>query len=152
MGAVFYLKDMKVKIKKLHPEAIIPTYATDGSGCFDIYSTSDGVVRHGQAQAFTTGIAFEIPKGYVMKIYSRSGHGFKNGIRLANGTGIIDSDYRGELLVKLHNDSQSFHFHVSEGMRIAQGIVVKADRVEFEEAEELSETDRGEGGFGSTGR
>ena len=105
----------------------------------------------GQSRQFRTGLAFEIPDGYVMLVYSRSGHGFKSGVRLANGTGIIDSDYRGPMLVRLHNDGQ-LPFNVRNGDRIAQCLLMPAPQVEIVQVEELSETDRGDGAFGSTGR
>ena len=86
-----------------------------------------------------------------MLVYSRSGHGFKYGVRLANCVGVIDSDYRGEVGVKLTADQTSEGFFVRNGDRIAQAMIVPVDRVEFEEVEKLSDTDRGTGGFGSTG-
>ena len=85
-----------------------------------------------------------------MMVYSRSGHGFKNGIRLANGTGVIDSDYRGEVMVKMHNDG-STALLVTAGERIAQAMIIPALQVELQVVDELSDTDRGSGGFGSTG-
>lgn len=80
---------MKLKVKRLTPNATIPTYATDGSACFDIYSTGTAEVSH--SQVFSTGLTFEIPKGYVMLVFSRSGHGFNKDVRLANCVGVIDS-------------------------------------------------------------
>lgn len=150
---------MKIKIKKLTPDAITPTYATDGSGCFDIYTISEGAtVNRGDAEKFSTGLAFEIPKGYVMLVYSRSGHGFNSQVRLSNCVGVIDSDFRGELQIKLHNDGlhplnhRGTELYVRKGDRIAQAMIIKVDQVEFEEVKHLSSTNRGEGGFGSTGR
>jgi dUTP pyrophosphatase len=141
----------KVKVKKLSSTAVLPVYATSGSACFDIATTSDSVdITPGTSAVLKTDLAFEIPPGHVMMVYSRSGHGFKNGIRLANCTGVIDSDYRGELMVKLHNDSKST-FSISRGDRIAQAMIVAVDQVLFETAEDLSDTERGSGGFGSTG-
>src|SRR5690606_29317518 len=101
-----------------------------------------------------TGLSFEIPEGHVMLIFSRSGHGFKNNIRLANCVGVIDADYRGEVMVKLTHDRRfgDFDFPVEPGDRIAQVMVIPFPRVTFEEVEELSSTERGEGGFGSTGQ
>lgn len=141
---------MKVKIKKLHPDAEIPEYATDGAACFDLRALESGVVSADYAATFRTGLAFEIPPGHVMRVYSRSGHGFKDGVRLANCVGVIDSDYRGEVMVRLHCDGLS-GIAVGKGDRIAQAIVERIERVEFEEVDELSETARGTGGFGSTG-
>ena len=143
---------MKVKVKKLYPAAILPTYATEGSACFDLYALTNGDADHGEPGTFRTGLAFEIPEGYVMKVYSRSGHGFKNDTRLANCVGIIDSDYRGELMVKLTCDKPGWGLAVSAGERIAQAMIEKVNQVQFEQVEELSETSRGQGGFGSTGK
>ncbi|HEI0612396.1 TPA: dUTP diphosphatase [Escherichia coli] len=137
-------------IKRLTPDAVIPAYASSGAACFDLVATSDGDVPPGCANVFDTGLAFEIPTGHVMMVYSRSGHGFKQGIRLSNGTGVIDSDYRGEVKVKLHNDSSSA-FRVNKGDRIAQAMIVELPTVKFMELNSLSSTERGTGGFGSTG-
>ena len=142
---------MKVKVKKLHPDAVIPKYATEGAACFDLHTLTSSVVYMTNSTAFPTGLSFEIPPGYVMLVYSRSGHGFKNGIRLSNCVGVIDSDYRGELIVKLHNDGNN-HMPITKGDRIAQAMVVPVHTVELEEVNELSDTERGEGGFGSTGK
>lgn len=141
---------MKVRIKKLHHDAIVPTYGTAGAACFDLYALGTGVVGDGMAEVFRTGLSFEIPHGYAMMIYSRSGHGFKHGVRLANCVGVIDSDYRGEVMVKLASDSVQF-MHVNARDRIAQAMIVPVDQVQFELADDLSDTARGEGGFGSTG-
>ncbi len=148
---------MKVNINKLHPRAITPTYATDGSACFDLYALmhNDKIcepVAHNYPVIFRTGIAFEIPAGWVMRIYSRSGHGFIRDTRLANCVGIIDSDYRGEVKVKLTNDSIDGLMAISHGDRIAQAEITPMYRAEFIEVDGLSETDRGTGGFGSTGK
>lgn len=141
---------MQIKTKRLTPEAKLPTYATDGSGCFDIYASEGGYVH--ESKAFSTGLSFEIPEGYVMLVFSRSGHGFKNDIRLANCVGVIDSDYRGELKVKLTNDNQQgWIFTVDRGDRIAQALVIPYEKVQFLEVDDLSETERGADGFGSTG-
>lgn len=142
---------MKVKIKKLHPNAVVPQYATAGAACFDLVCVNDVMITPGREHvALKTGLAFEIPEGYVMMVYSRSGHGFKNGIRLANGTGVIDSDYRGEVMVKMHNDGSSALL-VTAGERIAQAMIVPVPQVELELVEELSDTARGSSGMGSTG-
>ena len=139
---------MKIKVKKLSPKAKLPTYATEGSGAFDIYATNYASVM--PVGYFHTGLSFEIPKGYVMLLFSRSGHGFSKDIRLANCVGVIDSDYRGELKVKLTNDGVHLQSFV-EGDRIAQALILPIEQVSFEEVDELEDTDRGEGGFGSTG-
>jgi len=153
---------MKLRILKLHPNAKVPTYATDGAGCFDLYAaTVDGkqhigaTVTHGFPIVCGTGLAFEVPEGWVLEVHSRSGQGFNFDVRLANCEGQIDSDYRGEVMVKLtadfnHDDNAPTYF-VKPGDRIAQARLAPAPRVEFEVAEQLSLTERGAGGFGSTG-
>jgi dUTP pyrophosphatase len=147
---------MELKIIQLHPDAIVPLYATAGAACFDLHAVFDKPFTEAIAEPggpfvpIRTGLAFEIPAGWAMKVYSRSGHGFKHGIRLVNGTGIIDSDYRGEVMVGLHNDGGDF-VTIKHGDRIAQAMLVPVERVEFVLVDTLSETVRGVGGFGSTG-
>ncbi len=142
---------MKVNVKKLHPAASIPWNATAGAACFDLRTIEPGEVGPcGGTFQFRTGLAFEIPAGHVMLIFSRSGHGFKNRISLVNSVGVIDSDYRGEVQVKLRNDSP-FRFGFEPGDRIAQAMILPVPAVEMELTEELTETQRGAGGFGSTG-
>ena len=141
---------MKLKIKKLLSTAFTPTYGTEGAACFDLYADQQALIQPGQAKTIDTSLAFEVPEGWVMRLYGRSGRGFKPGIRLANTAGIVDSDYRGLVPVRLHNDSV-FTFIVNRGDRIAQAMLAPVPRIEFEEVDELSDTARGEGGFGSTG-
>ena len=141
---------IQLKIKRLSTDAIIPRYATAGAACFDLHSISADTVEPGMACEFRTGLAVEIPDGHVMLVYSRSGNGFKYGVRLANCTGIIDSDYRGEIIVKLRNDG-AVPLAVIRGDRIAQAMVLPVPSVELIETDELSTTERGAGGFGSTG-
>ena len=144
---------MNVKIKKLHMLAMRPTYGSPGAACFDLYAVLDNAVALYPASSavFSTGLAFEIPEGWCMKVYSRSGHGFKFDVSLANSVGVIDSDYRGEVKVKLRNNSSS-PFVVYPHERIAQAEIVPAWQHDFAVVGDLSETERGEGGFGSTGR
>ena len=147
---------MKLKLKKLHPDARVPTYGTDGAAAFDLKTTESATIAPRHAQVFGTGLAFELPPGHALFIFSRSGDGFKRGLRLANSVGIIDSDYRGEVKVALHNDSLTPRF-VDAGERVAQALVAQAlvlqvPEIEFEEVEELTDTERGAGGFGSTGK
>ena len=146
---------MQVRIMKLSPQAIVPTYAHNGDACFDIYALCDMEkpveVRPGGAVVIPTGLAFEVPAGHVLLVYSRSGHGFKSGVRLANCVGVIDSGYRGELQVALQNDGRA-RFKVAHGDRIAQGMIVPIPTVELVETSDfLSLTARGTGGLGSTG-
>ena len=141
---------MQVKIKKLHPEAVMPTYGSSGAACFDLYCVDAGYVI--DENTFRTGLAFEIPDGHVMLIFSRSGHGFKHDTRLANCVGVIDHDYRGEVIVKMRCDSATGSMFVKYGDRIAQAMIIPYPKVAFEWAAELSDTARGNGGFGSTGQ
>lgn len=140
-----------VKFKKTDARAQTPRYATDGSGAFDIAALDGADIPPMFAATIETGLAFEIPPGHAMLIYSRSGHGFKHGIRLSNCVGLIDSDYRAEIKVKLHNDGGE-PFFVEPGDRIAQAVIVPLPQTDFIEVAELSSTARGLGGFGSTGR
>lgn len=149
-----YAKSLITKVLKLDPEARLPKYATDGSGCFDIFAVmrEPTYIYYQAPKAISTGLAFEIPEGHVMLIFSRSGHGFKNATRLSNCVGVIDSDYRGELRVKITKDSEYAEtLTINHGDRIAQGMIVPIPKVSFVEAASLTETDRGEGGFGHTG-
>ena len=144
---------MQVKIKKLHPDAIVPQYATAGAACFDLHARIDhthAYVHQDESFIFDTGLAFEIPQDHVMLVFSRSGHGFKNDVRLANCVGVIDADYRGEVKVKLKSDGNQLI--VKHGDRIAQAMILPVHQVQFEVVNELSDTTRGEGGFGSTGK
>lgn len=151
---------MKLKFKKLHLAAATPAYATVGAANMDLCAiieddlyaagTKPLVVRPGGQAIIRTGLAFEVPEGWVLAVYSRSGHGFKSEVRLSNGTGQIDSDYRGEVMVALKNDGRA-RFTVNHGDRIAQMRLEPAPRFELEEVDELSSTNRGTGGFGSTG-
>ena len=153
---------MQVKIKKLHPNAKVPTYATAGSGCFDLYAaTVNGSVNFGahayEGEPITcdTGLAFEIPVGHVMLVFSRSGHGFNFNTRLCNSVGVIDQDFRGSVQVKLMCDEDPDGYaeplYVASGDRVAQAIIIQYEQAKFLEVEELSNTARGAGGFGSTG-
>ncbi len=140
----------KLKIKLLHPEAVAPTYATALAAAVDLYAIEPARVYARQSATIRTGIAVEFPAGYALQVYSRSGMGFKHGVRLVNGVGLIDADYRGELLVGLHNDGLS-DLVIAPGMRIAQAALVRIETPEIEVVDELTETARGAGGFGSTG-
>lgn len=139
------------RVKKLDSAARIPQYQSAGAACFDLHAISPGHVAPGGMMTFNTGLAFEVPEGFVMKVYSRSGHGVNHMVRLANGTGIIDSDYRGEVVVTLVNDHRSASFEVAAGDRVAQAMLEQAPQWIIEEADELSATARGSNGHGSTG-
>ena len=142
---------LKVKVKKLNEDAILPTYATPGAAAFDLYSPGDFELYEMNVCVIGTGIAVEIPEGHVMRIYSRSGHGFNYNVTLSNSVGVIDSDYRGEIKIKLCCLGPNM-LEINKGDRIAQAIIEPIPRVEFELADEISETERGSGGFGSTGQ
>lgn len=156
------MEKINLKIQLQHPNAKQPTYGTDGAACFDLYAaTVSGVEATLQAApGFSvlagTGVAFEVPEGYAMLVFSRSGHGFKNQTRLANCVGVIDPDYRGEVMVKLVTESYDEcggdDLWISPGDRIAQAMLVQVPRCEFEVVEQLTLTERGAGGFGSTGK
>lgn len=148
---------MNLGVKLIHPGAKLPTYATSGSACFDLYAVSDipRELYQGTSVTVPTGLIFDIPEGYVLMVYSRSGHGFNHDVRLANCVGIIDSDYRGELKVKLTRDespgSWLHQFSVQQGDRVAQAMLMPVDRPALVEVDEVEATVRGMGGFGSTG-
>lgn len=143
---------INLKVKKLNELATIPAYQTVGAACFDISTTSESqVIEPGNQAKLATGLSFEIPQEHVMLVFSRSGHGFKNRVRLSNCVGVIDSDYRGELQVALENDGTE-PMNINTGDRIAQAMVIRAEQVEFQIVDNLEETDRGAGGFGSTGK
>jgi dUTP pyrophosphatase len=140
---------MKLKVKRLDYRAVIPRYETAGAAAFDLTAIDAMNIRPGRAATLRTGLAFGVPKGYVMLVYSRSGHGFKYGVRLCNSVGVIDSDYRGEVQVRLHNDGDETVV-VHAGTRVAQAMLLPIPKVELVEGE-LSSTARGTGGMGSTG-
>jgi dUTP pyrophosphatase len=175
---------IKVKVKKLSPEAQIPLYATPGSACVDLVSMEGVYIEPQSTKTISTGLSFEIPEGYKMAIYPRSGISAKTPIRVANSPAVIDCDFRGEVKIILTNtmqlvanknnvyyDLNGNHFTMSEpemkklqlsnvswgtikinkGDRVAQAEIVPVLQVEFEETLELSETERGDGGFGSSG-
>ncbi|MBQ7412211.1 MAG: dUTP diphosphatase [Clostridia bacterium] len=144
---------MKVKLKKLNENAIIPTYGSPFSAGADLYACIDEdiTIKAGETAFIGTGLAMELESGYVALVYARSGLACKKGLAPANKVGVIDSDYRGEIKVALHNHS-SEERTVSVGERIAQMVVTPYIKCDFEEAQELDSTERGEGGFGSTGR
>ena len=168
---------MKIRIKKLDERAKIPTRGSDYAAGYDLYALEKADVYAGKTTFVHTGIAVEISEGYFGAIYARSGLACKHGIRPANCVGIIDSDYRGEVMIALHFDKESVvmkqvpvpgvayrnvtqsqatynddtSFTVESGDRVAQLIIQKFEEVEFEEVEELEDSSRGEGGFGSSG-
>jgi len=142
----------KIKIKKLSNEVLTPKYETPGSSGMDIaaYINEDVIINSGDKALIPTGFSLSIPQGYEVQIRPRSGLAIKKGITILNTPGTIDSDYRGEIKVVLINLSKD-KFTVQNGERIAQMVVCPIVQVSIEEVKELSETNRGIGGFGSTG-
>lgn len=144
---------MNIKVKKLNPGATVPTMGSKFAAGADLYSAEDAdvVIEPGETKFIGTGLAMEIPEGYVGLVYARSGLACKRGLAPANKVGVVDSDYRGEIKVALHNHGKEAQT-VEKGERIAQMVIAPYLSVNYEEADALSETERGEGGFGSTGR
>jgi dUTP pyrophosphatase len=147
---------MKVKFKKLHEDAKLPAYATPGAAAFDLVASENIIVYGGQTQLVKTGLAVEIPPGFEMQIRPRSGMSLKTTLRIPNSPGTIDSDFRGEICVIMHNtalpEGDWTAFVISKGDRIAQGAICPVIQAEMEFVDELSSTDRGAGGFGSSGK
>ena len=145
---------MLIKIKKLRPEARIPSSGSAYAAGYDLYAClpeGDVTVAPHTTAKIGTGLALAVPEGYFGAIFARSGLATKQGLRPANCVGVCDSDYRGEYIIALHNDSNEDRV-IAHGDRIAQLVVMPYLPVEFEECDELPETERGVGGFGSTGR
>jgi len=146
------IKRLKVGIKKLNPNATAPVYGSEFAAGADLYACLDGeiTVKPHETAVIPTGLAFEIPVGLVGLIYARSGLATKKGLAPANKVGVVDCDYRGEVKVALHNHSD-IPQTVASGERVAQIVIAPYLACEFIEQDELSETVRGAGGFGSTG-
>lgn len=140
---------MKIKIKKLHHEAVIPSYAKLGDAGMDLTAISIDF-NEWEYLTYHTGLSIEIPKGYVGLLFPRSSV-YKTGQTLTNSVGVIDSGYRGEIMLKYTRDTHSDKKAYSSGDRVGQIIILPYPQVEFEEVESLSQTERGEGGYGSTG-
>lgn len=146
---------MKLKVKKLHPDAVIPKYATMGSAGFDLVAIEDVNIPAAMTVLIKTGLSVEIPQGYELQIRPRSGNSLKTMLRVANSPGTVDSDYRGEVCVIGWNADMRDQFdtiRIKKGDKIAQGVISAVYLVEFEEVEDLSDTARGAAGFGSTGK
>ena len=143
----------KIRVKLLRENARIPTYGTEFSAGADLYACLEAPVAilPGETRAIPTGLAMEVPVGCAGLVYARSSMGVKRGLAPANKVGVIDSDYRGEIMVMLHNHS-SVPQTVEHGERVAQMLITPVLTPAYESAEELSDTVRGAGGFGSTGK
>lgn len=141
-----------VKMKKLRENAIAPSHGSQYAAGYDLYSCLDNdvVIEPGKTVLIPTGWAMSIPKDKVVYIYARSGLACKQGLRLANSVGVIDADYRGEYMVALHNDSNESRT-IKHGERIAQMVLAPYYLMNFMQVDDLDETNRGAGGFGSTG-
>ena len=146
------MQKIQLKVKKLLPEAKLPAYGSEFAAGADLYALSENPIRIAPQETaiMHTGLAVEIPEGYVGLVFARSGLATKKGLAPANKVGVIDSDYRGELRVALYNHTKYVQT-VEPFERVAQFVIMPYVAARFEEAEELSDTVRGEGGFGSTG-
>ena len=146
------MRKVPVNIKKLKANAALPVYSSAAAAGADLRACleEDVIIRPGKTEMISTGLAMEVPEGYAGLIYARSGLASKRGLAPANKVGVIDSDYRGEIMVALHNHSEEAAV-ISDGERIAQLIITPYLTAEFTEKEVLEETERGFGGFGSTG-
>lgn len=143
---------MKINVKKVRESAKLPTYGSQYAAGADLYACTEGdieIAPHSTAM-IPTGIALELPVGYAGFIYARSGLASKRGLAPANKVGVVDCDYRGEVIVALHNHGESAQ-KIAAGERVAQLVVAPYITADFEEVDELSSTERGAGGFGSTG-
>lgn len=143
---------VEVRIKKLSEAATVPTYGSPFSAGADLYACESApvTIEPGKTVLIHTGLSFEIPEGYAGLIYARSGLATKKGLAPANKVGVIDSDYRGEVMVSLYNQSQTSQT-VEPGERLAQMVITPFLKADFTLADDLSDTERGQGGFGSTG-
>ncbi len=144
---------INVNFKKLNDKAVKPTFGTEFAAGADLYACEGGeiTIAAGETKLIHTGLSLEIPEGYAGLIYARSGIATKRGLAPANKVGVIDSDYRGEIMVALHNHSGEAQ-NIADGERIAQLVITPFLKVEYTETDTLSDTVRGEGGFGSTGK
>ena len=142
-------KMVKIKVKKLHPDALLPAYAHPGEDAgMDIYSLSDMIIKAGERALIPTGLSMEFPPGNVALVWDKSGLAAKNGLKTM--AGVIEHSYRGEYKIVVFNTSKD-DYEVKKGQKVAQLLIQPIHTAEIEEVQELSQTSRGEGGFGSTG-
>ncbi|WP_208391545.1 dUTP diphosphatase [Helicobacter pylori] len=141
---------MKIKIQKIHPNALVPEYQTEGSSGFDLHAVEEVTIKSHSVGLVKIGICLSLEAGYELQVRTRSGLALNHQVMVLNSPGTVDNDYRGEIKVILANLSDK-DFKVQVGDRIAQGVVQKTYKAEFIECERLDETSRGSGGFGSTG-
>jgi dUTP pyrophosphatase len=149
-GLQFSSNEVNVKIKKTSQFAIIPQYQSEQAAGFDFHAAEETTIMPGETALIDTGLSFEIPPQYELQIRPRSGLSAKTGIRVSNSPGTVDADFRGSVKVILHNTGTT-PFRVNLNDRIAQGVIAPVYRAVFEVTEELSETQRGDSGFGSSG-
>lgn len=142
---------MHISVQKIHPDAVIPEYATPGAAGMDLVSVEHVVIPPNSWVRISIGLAFAIPNGYEMQIRSRSGIAYRDGLIVHQGIGTIDSDYRGEVFIVLRNVGMSSRA-VKKGQRIAQAVIAPVCKVSLDVVDDLGNTSRGNGGFGSTGR
>lgn len=143
---------MRLSLKILNPEAVVPQYATAGAAGFDLHSVEDVTLHPGETRLIKTGIAMSVPEGFEMQVRPRSGLSLKTNLRVANAPGTVDSDYRGEVCIIMTNTSMMTTERVKAGERVAQGVICPVYQVDFQVVDLLEETARGSGGFGSTGK
>jgi dUTP diphosphatase len=142
---------MSLRVRRLRPDAILPTRAYDGDAGLDLYAVEDAVLGPGERASVATGIAVEIPPGHAGLVLPRSGLAARHGISVVNAPGLIDAGYRGEVRVLLLNTDRAQPFELAAGDRVAQLVVVRVEAPEVVEVESLAVSERGAGGFGSSG-
>jgi len=141
---------LKLKVKRIRKDVILPEYKTEGASGFDLSSSVNSLLKAGEFAVIPTGLIIEVPPGYEAQVRSRSGLAANNGIGVLNSPGTIDSDYRGEIKIVLFNFSDR-DFNIQKGDRIAQMVVSKIERVKVIQVEDIGGSERGTQGFGSTG-
>ena len=141
---------MNIKIKRLREDARLPEYAHDGDAGMDVFSCEDVEIKPGERKLISTGLGFELPDGFEIQVRPKSGLSLKHGIMNLNTPGTLDPGYRGELKVILYN-SDNEKYNIKKGDKIAQLVLARFETAEIEEVDELNDSERGEGGFGSTG-
>ena len=142
---------MHVKLKKLNEDAVVPSYQSFGASGFDFHSTESLAILPGDTKLIPTGLAFEIPVFYELQVRPRSGLSLKTNLRVTNSPGTVDADFRGEVKIIMQNTGTHTEY-ISKGDRIAQGVICPIIQAVFQVVEELGDTERGAGGFGSTGK
>lgn len=145
---------MKIRIKKLHEDAVIPKYATKGSAGFDFHALEDIKFYPGETKLVRTGLAIDVGFGYQLEVRPRSGMSLKTPLRVSNAPGTVDEDFRGEICVIMTciTGTTWAEYNILKGDKIAQGVIMPAIQADIEEVDYLDETERGSGGFGSTGK